>query len=113
VLASPVYMWDVTGLVRNFIERSYSFFVPDFITNPNPSRLKPGKKLVFVQTQGQPSEKMFADLFSRIEPLFKRFGYADNYCLRACGVRAPGQVDSLEVMKEAEETAKKIMGAVL
>lgn len=110
VMASPVFMWDVTSLLRSFIERTYSYFVPDFATNPNPSRLKPGKKLVFIQTQGQPSEKMFADLFSRVEPIFKRFGFTENYLIRGCGVRKLGEVESREeVMKLAEETARKIM----
>jgi len=110
VMASPVYLWDVTSLLRGFIERTYSYFVPDFATNPNPSRLKPGKKLVFIQTQGQPAENMFADLFSKIEPIFKRYGFTDNYLIRGLGVRKLGEVGSREeVMKGAEEIAKKIM----
>ena len=111
VMASPVYLWDVTSLLRGFIERTYSYFVPDFATNPNPSRLKPGKKLVFIQTQGQPGENMFADLFSRIEPIFKRYGFTDNRLIRGLGVRKLGEVGSREeVMKGVEEIARKIMG---
>jgi multimeric flavodoxin WrbA len=110
VMASPVYLWDVTSLLRGFIERTYSYFVPDFATNPNPSRLKPGKKLVFIQTQGQPAENMFADLFSRIEPIFKRYGFTDNHLIRGLGVRKLGEVGSREqVMKGVEEVARKIM----
>ena len=110
VMASPVYLWDVTSLLRSFIERTYSYFVPDFATNPNPSRLKPGKKLVFIQTQGQPAENMFADLFSRIEPIFKRYGFTDNHLIRGLGVRKLGEVGTKEeVIRLAEETAKKVM----
>jgi multimeric flavodoxin WrbA len=110
VMTSPVYMWDVTSLLRAFIERTYSFYVPDFATNPIPSRLKPGKKLVFIQTQGQPGEEMFADLFSRIEPLFKRNGFTDSYLIRGLGVRKPGEIAAREeVMKKIDETAEKIM----
>ncbi len=112
VMGSPVYMWDVSSLLRSFIERTYSFFVPDFATNPNPSRLKPGKKLVFIQTQGQPSENMFADLFSRIEPIFKRYGFTDNHLIRGVGVRKLGEIATKEeVMNKVEETAEKIMHA--
>ena len=100
------------SLLRGFIERTYSYFVPDFATNPNPSRLKPGKKLVFIQTQGQPGENMFADLFSRIEPIFKRYGFTDNYLLRGLGVRKPGEIATREeVMKKVDETAEKIMSS--
>ena len=112
VMVSPVYLWDVSSLLRSFIERTYSFFVPDFQTNPNPSRLKPGKKLVFIQTQGQPSENLFADLFSRIEPIFKRYGFTDNYLIRGLGVRKLGEIATKEeVMKKVEEIAEKIMSA--
>jgi multimeric flavodoxin WrbA len=112
VMFSPVLLWDVSSLLRSFIERTYSFFVPDFATNSNPSRLKPGKKLVFIQTQGQPSENMFADLFSRIEPIFKRYGFTDNHLIRGLGVRKLGEIATKEeVMKKVEETAEKIMSA--
>lgn len=112
VMASPVYLWDVSSLLRAFIERTYSYFVPDFATNPNPSRLKPGKKLVFIQTQGQPGENMFADLFSRIEPIFKRYGFTENYLIRGLGVRKPGEISTKEeVMKKVDGTAEKIMSS--
>ena len=111
VLASPVYMGDVTCTIRAFIERSYSYFVPDFFTNPNPSRLKPGKKLVFIQTQGQPNEKLFGDIFPRTELFLKRVGFPECHLIRACGVRKPGEVAGREAeMKLAEETARKILG---
>ena len=111
VLATPVYMRDVTSLLRAFIERTYSYYVPDFGTNPNPSRLKPGKKLVFILTQGQPSEKLFADLFPGMEPMFKRFGFTETHLIRGLGVRKLGEVAGREeVMKGVEEIARKVMG---
>ena len=111
VLATPVYMRDVTSLLRAFIERTYSYYVPDFGTNPNPSRLKPGKKLVFILTQGQPSEKLFADLFPGMDPMFKRFGFTETHLIRGLGVRKLGEVAGREeVMKGVEEVARKIMG---
>lgn len=110
VMASPIYLGEVSSPLRAFIERTYSFFTPDFLTNPNPSRLSPGKKLVFIQTQGQPNEKLFGDVFPRIEPFFKRYGYAERHLIRACGVRKPGEVkDRAEVMDLAERTAQTLV----
>ncbi len=110
IMTTPIYLWDVTSLLRAFIERTYSYFVPDFHSNPNPSRLKPGKKLVFIQTQGQPGENMFADTFSRIEPIFKRYGFKETYLIRGLGVRKLGEIGSREeVMKGVEEVARKVM----
>ena len=102
-MATPVYIREITTLLRAFVERTYSFYLPDFHTNPKPSRLKPGKKLVFVQVQGQADDKLFADIFPRIEPLFKRYGYAVMHVARICGVRNPGEAegrnDALNLME--------------
>ena len=94
VMATPVYLREMTSLLRAFIERTYSFFLPDFHTNPRPSRLKPGKKLAFIQVQGQADDKLFGDIFPRIEPLFKRYGYAEMHVARICGVRTLGEAEA-------------------
>ena len=113
VLATPIYFREVTSQVKAFIDRTYSYLVPDFFTNPNPSRLSPGKKLVFIQAQTQPDEKLYADVYARYEPVFKRFGFDDTYLILAAGVRQPGDVETRDdVMKQAEEIARKIGGEV-
>ncbi|HDL65029.1 MAG TPA: flavodoxin family protein, partial [Proteobacteria bacterium] len=54
VLTTPVYFGDVASQMKAFIDRTFSFLVPDYMTNPDKSRLQPGKKLVFIQSQGNP-----------------------------------------------------------
>jgi multimeric flavodoxin WrbA len=95
-MATPVYFREMTSLLRAFIERTYSFFLPDFHTNPKPSRLKPGKKLVFIQVQGQADDKLFGDIFPRIEPLFRRYGYTEMHMARICGVRKIGDAEAVK-----------------
>jgi multimeric flavodoxin WrbA len=106
-MATPVYFREMTALLRAFIERTYSFFLPDFHTNPNPSRLRPGKKLVFIQVQGQADDKLFGDIFPRIEPLFQRYGYSEMHVARICGVRKIGDVEgvngALALMEDISE----------
>ena len=110
-VTTPVYFADLSAQLKAFIDRMYSYLVPNFYNNPNPSRLTPGKKLVFIQTQGQPSEKLFADIFPRNEAFFKWYGFKESYLIRACGVRNPEDVLAKEeVLKQAEEVARKIMG---
>ena len=108
VLASPVYFGDVTGQYKTWLDRSFSYLKPDFISNPAPSRLEP-KKLVFILTQGNPDEKNFADIFKRSELFLKLLGFRDIRLIRACGV---GPADSLpqEVLRQAEEAARALMG---
>jgi multimeric flavodoxin WrbA len=110
VIASPTYYGDVSSQVKAFIDRTYSFLVPDYITNPNPSRLNPGKRLVFIQTQAQPDEKQFADVFSRYDYFFKWYGFRNNLLIRACGVRDSGEAEARkDLMELAEEAAHKAM----
>ncbi len=110
VMATPVYLREVTSLLRAFIERTYSYFLPDFHTNPQPSRLKPGKKLAFIQVQGQADENLFADIFPRIEPLFKRYGFTERHLARVCGVRKLGEAEARkDAMELMEKMARRLM----
>jgi multimeric flavodoxin WrbA len=111
VMSTPVYFADLTSQLKAFVDRTYSYLVPNFHNKPNPSRLSPGKKLVFIQTQGQPDEKKYADVFPRNEAFFKWYGFKENYLIRACGVRNPEDIlGKNEVLNQAEEVAKKIVG---
>ena len=111
VLATPVYFSDVSSQLKGFIDRAYSFLVPDFRTNPNPSRLVPGKTLVFIQVQARPDEKKFNDIFPRYDQFFDGYHkFKERYLIRCCGVRELGEIESREdMMTLAEDTAKKIM----
>jgi multimeric flavodoxin WrbA len=110
VMASPIYYGEVSSQLKGFIDRTFSYLKPDYTTNPSPSRLSPGKKLVFIQTQGQPDENQFADVFPRYEYFFKWYGFEDNHLIRACGVMDQGDVENRpDVMELAERTAEKLV----
>ena len=110
VLATPVYFGDITAQMKMFMDRTYCYYVPDFHTNPKPSRLKPGKKLIFIQAQGQKSESLFADIFPKYQLFFEFLGFQDSQLIRACGVNEPDAAGMREdIMKLADETAQKIM----
>ena len=110
VLAFPVYFGEVPAQLKGFIDRTYSYMLPDFATNPHPSRLAPGKTLVFIQVQANGDESRFGDIYPRYEYFFNRNGFADNYLIRFCGLlkthEAAARADILDL---AEETARKIM----
>ncbi len=111
VMATPTYYGDVSSQLKAFMDRTYSYLAPDYKTNPSPSRLSPGKTFVFIQTQGDPDENSFSDVFPRYEGFFKWYGFGDTYRIRACGVDDPGEVETDEgILKTAEETARKLMG---
>lgn len=111
VLATPVYNGDVTAQLKGFIDRTFSFLVPDFIASRNPSRLPPGKALVFIQTQGAPDESQYADIFPRYEAFLKWAGFADCQVIRACGVGRGGDTAiGEELLIRADEAAHRLLG---
>jgi multimeric flavodoxin WrbA len=109
VLASPVYYGEITSQLKGFIDRTFSYLVPDYPTNPQPSRLTP-KKLVMVLTQGHPDEALFADIFPRYEGFLKWQGFGDARLIRACGI-GPSSVDAVPepILRLAEETARQLL----
>jgi multimeric flavodoxin WrbA len=110
VIATPVYFGDISSQVKTFLDRTFSFLVPDFHSNPKPSRLTPKKKLVFIQTQGQPDEKLFAGIFPRYESIFRWYGFDGFHLIMGCGLNQPGDAEANDkIMKLAEETARKII----
>lgn len=110
VLASSVYYGDLTSQTKGFIDRTYSFNAPDFITNPNSSRLESGKCLVMILAQGHPDENMFSDIFTRYKYFFEKKGFSKNYLIRACGVLNKGDiVCRKDVLKQADNVAEEIL----
>jgi multimeric flavodoxin WrbA len=109
VMASPVYFGDVTGQFKCFIDRTFSYLVPDFLTNPEPSRFPGGKKLLFILTQGFPDQNAYADIFPRYEKFLRWVGFKEIELIRSCGVSAPGEVAGrAELMHQTECLADKL-----
>jgi multimeric flavodoxin WrbA len=109
VIATPTYYGDVSGQLKCFMDRTYSYLKPDYITNSQPSRLTPGKTLVFIITQGHPDEAMFNHVFPLYDRFFRWYGYAETRLIRACGVGSGGVVDVPErFLTEAEDAARTI-----
>ena len=109
LLASPVYFGEISGQLKTFLDRTFSYLKPDYTTIPNPVRLAPGKKLVFAICQASPDEKFFADIFPRYNFFFKWFGFKESHLIRACGVREAGEVETRQdILTLAEETARKV-----
>lgn len=105
VLASPVYFGDLSGQLKCFVDRTYSFFNPDFT-----SRVPPGKQAVLILTQGQPDAAQYADIFPRYERFLKWFGFARVHLLRATGVSAPGEVrNQTALMDQAAALAREVV----
>ncbi len=110
VMASPVYFGSVTGQLKSFIDRTYSFLGPDFLVSEDASRLESGKKLVFIQTQAADAEDAFDDVFPKLRDFFRYYGFAESTLIRGCGIAGPGESAKREdLMKLADETAERLV----
>lgn len=108
VLASPIYFGDISGQLKCFVDRTFSYLVPDFFKTSNPSRLKPGKKLALILTQGDPNESAH-NIVPEYEEIFRFMGF-DTHSLRGLGLNAPTDAAGrAELLKEAEALAEKLI----
>jgi len=108
LLATPVYFHDISSQAKAFIDRTYSFFKPNFFAQEIPSRVPPGKDFVFVTAQGG-TDNMFKDLIDRYEPIFKYLGFKTFHVLRGCSMGDIGDAaKNTEIMDRAKKTAEEI-----
>jgi multimeric flavodoxin WrbA len=110
VLATPVYIQDIPGQVKCFIDRTFSYYKPGFHADPQPSRLPFGKKLVFIITQAKSDEGMHTDVFARYSDYLTRaLNLAEVHLIRVCGVGVDGAFGVPEqFLRQAEETARTL-----
>ena len=91
VIATPVYFTDIPGQLKSCIDRWFSFFKPGYPTLENKSRLKPGKSIVWLQTQGE-SVDSYRDILDRYNHSFRWLGFEQSHLIQAGGVREPGDI---------------------
>jgi multimeric flavodoxin WrbA len=74
IMASPVYCTDVSAQLKGFIDRLFSFLVPDYMSKLKKSRFPENKKLIFILAQGYRGPEQFADIIPHYLPILKWFG---------------------------------------
>ncbi len=104
VLASPIFFGDVSGQMKCFIDRTYSYLTLDY-----KSRLAPGKKVVMILSQGDADKKHFADVFCRYNEFFKWNGFNESHLIRAFYDNEKKSTPLDEPYRQAEEIAAKLM----
>ncbi len=82
------------------------------MTDEKKHRLPPGKKLVFIQTQGAGSD-MYDDIFPRYNRFFEQLGlFETSYLIHGGEINDIGAVkDRPDLLEKALETAKTIMNS--
>lgn len=98
VLASPVYMWQMSGQAKLFTDRLMPLLRPDY------SSLLDGQKLLSLYTQGQPDITKFEQYFTYVNSMFSFLGFKTEPPVIVGGLRG---VDDIHSQPEAKENARK------
>ena len=108
LLSSPIYFTDITGQLKLCLDRWFSFFVPDYANTNEKSRLKSGKVMVLVQTQGEGAER-YTNILDKYNHSFQWLGFSESYLIRAAGVREIGDIENHpELISQASELGGKL-----
>ncbi len=110
LMATPIYFCNVSGLLKQALDRFFSFFVPNYVTAEEPSRLGHSKTFVLVQVQGEGVER-YGDLLDQYGPALDKLGFQRRVLIRACGVREVGDVlQHEEALQQARHLAQRLTG---
>lgn len=107
VFATPVYYSDVSGQFKSFFDRTWSLVKPDYMTNPKPTRIPPGKKAVLIITQGDGAHN-HKDAVARYETFLTWYGF-EVHVIRGVelGMAPEANVDAFKT--GAEELAAQLL----
>lgn len=109
IMASPIYFGDVNAQLKGFIDRAFSYLVPDFYFADNKSRLAPGKKMIMILTQGHEDMNSFADVYPKYQFFFSWYGYTKSAVIRGGGLLDEDDVLSKkEILNEADKIFEEI-----
>lgn len=109
VLSTGVYYGDVAVNMSIIESRLFSLLKPDYETNPHPSRLPTGKKLVFIQTQEAPKD-WNTDIYERFEVLFRKLEFSDVFVIHGDYIAKPYDFKERDDLKNlTDEIAEKII----
>ncbi len=110
VLATPVYFADISAQLKIFLDRTFSFLKPDFQNASHPGRLDPGKRLIFIQSQGHPDQGRFDDIYPKYSTFLMWQGFRESALVRACGFQEAGEAArDPEILAQVEDAAERML----
>ncbi len=105
VIGSPVYIGQVSGQTKLFLDRWYAFMNPDFST-----RLEKGKKAALIFSQANPNAEHFGKSFASLAELLGLSGMEIQDTLVASGVREAGVVaGDKALMQKAQALGEQLV----
>jgi len=103
VLASPVYMWQMTAQAKLFTDRLMPVLKPDYTS------WLTGQKLLSIYTQGQPDISRFAPYFEHVNQMFSFLGFQTLPPLVVGGLR---NIDDIQKHPAAFEQVQQAVNSL-
>lgn len=105
LMGTTVYLWDVTGQFKLFVDRFFAFWEKSYR-----GRIRAGKTAVLVTVLGQDNIKMGRDVSDKYVSLFKSFGFSRVEPLIFPGVNSRGaMLKRPDYLEAARELVRKVM----
>ncbi len=104
VFGSPIYFFQFTGQMRQFIDRCFALINPDFTP-----RIDAGKKAVIVGAQGNPEPDAFKSTFDEFSQVLQMFGMDVKGTFVDSGHHVPGGVkENTELMAQVKTAGNQL-----
>ncbi|MDD5089569.1 MAG: flavodoxin family protein [Candidatus Wallbacteria bacterium] len=108
IIASPVYMWQMSSQTKTFVDRLVALLDPEFAP-----RLKSVKPTILAFTQGQPVTNSFNSYFKHTAGMLKMLGLDVTKVLIAGGTRGIDDIEQhKDVLKKARAAGKALAATV-
>lgn len=91
ILGSPIYVWQVSGTTKVFMDRLCRLLTPTY-----ESRLNGKKTIAFAYTQGNPDAELFKPYFEYQEKVYNLLGFSVGERIQAVGTRGKEDILSQE-----------------
>lgn len=104
ILGSPVYMWQMSGQTKIFVDRLLPFLNPDYSISKQKK-----KELVLVFTQGEKDPTVFMPYFSQTGEMFETLGFHVKEIIVANNMEEKGAAKKKEdLIKKARELGEEL-----
>lgn len=105
LMGTPVYLWDVTGQFKTFLDRCFAFW-----NRPFTSRIEPGKTAILIVSQGQPNAELGKSVTDKYSYFLKSWGFSEVYEQVFASLNSRHDIEKHpEYLEQARVLATKVM----
>lgn len=102
IIGTPIYMWQMTGQTKTFVDRLFAFF------NYQGDPVIKNKKLALAFTHGSEDKNMFKDYMDNCRKMFEFLGFSVKGVIAGTGTQINPVKKQSDTLTEAEKLGREI-----